>query len=762
MVFKKFISALISLAVAAGCLVGTAASAEEISATVFGSDSYEEKSPELDVRTSGHVLDNGNIAEFKANSLPEGGLCVTYPVTVPEDGAYKIKISANKYDVASLSKYAVYIDDGTPIDVNAENILLSEAHPDGGNYAKYMAVFELNGEYELTQGSHNVTFKITEPRNNGSVYAFFEYFKLIKNEDNEEEGPVEDIMVYGSTPYTEKSEILTVLTQNHELANGYCARYTAPSLGDDGYLYVTYPFNVKRTGSYLLTISSGRYDVGHLSKYSLSFDGGADIPMEASVISGETEHPADPKFDFANMRIYSTNQILDFDKGVHYVTFKITALRSMGNAYQFLEYFKLKFIDEQAMIKEVEDLIDAIGTVTENSKEAIDNARAAYNALLDYLKPEISNYDVLTQAEKDYNRLMHAGSSSVTIYGSDDYFTKSDGLNYSVAKDPFTNGKVVSLTSKTLPDDGLSITYNFDIYNEGIYTLYLSSPNIKNQYLSPYSMSVDGGEFTNITAAAVEREDPHPEGGKYSEYLGRYKTKLKFELAEGSHTVTMKITGLRANGDVWDYLEYIKFVLDEDVESVKFKTDLGYAEIGKNYQTPFAAIGAVSGDEMDLAEIAVTYSSINPAVAAIDENGVVTPLDFGTAVIKAEVSYKDFKGSAEMKVAVCADGVYCEPLGYFDSEKLTSLSQLKNNLSAKVKLTNNTEEEKTVKLVLALYKDDALERCQTVSYTVKAGESADAEAVLEDVSYMTGMSARLYTWGDEAIPKPIGRVQELN
>ncbi len=63
---------------------------------------------------------------------------------------------------------------------------------------------------------------------------------------------------------------------------------------------------------------------------------------------------------------------------------------------------------DAAAVKEVEDLIDAIGTVDENSKDAIEAARAAYDALPTRLQPEVSNYDKLVKAEKDYTDLLTA------------------------------------------------------------------------------------------------------------------------------------------------------------------------------------------------------------------------------------------------------------------------------------------------------------------------------------------------------------------
>lgn len=768
MKFKKIVAAFAGAALTVSCFGGLSVfAADEISAVAYGTDAYTEKSEELTVRTSGHVLVNGQVAEFSAAALPEGGLSVTYPITVPEDGVYSVELSANNYD-AGLSSYAIYVDDNEPVAVQAENVLMSQPHPDGGNLARYMSVFQMDLEYTLTEGTHTITVQITGARSNGSVLAYFEYMRLVKDAGEDVDGPVEDIFIYGTSQYRETNIPEGGINPNAEVNNGRAVRLDAKSLGDDGYLYITYPFEVKRTGSYTLTINAGRYDVTHLSKYAFSFDDGADIPMEVSIITNTADHPQtnDPGMGFANMKVYTTNQILNLDRGIHTVTFKITSLREQGNAYQFLEYFQLQYIDEEAMVAEVEALIDSIGTVTLESKPAIDAARAAYDALLDYLKPNVSNYDVLTQAERDYNRLLHAGSSSITIYGSDSYTSKTPDLNYSIETNPFTNGKVVKLQygQSTLPEGGLSVTFAFDVYNEGTYTLYLSSPKLSNIYMSPYAISVDGGRATDISTAVVEWEETHPDGGSYSEYLGRYKTTLKFDFAEGPHTVTFHVTGTRANGDFWCYLEYIRFVLDEDIASIRFNEDMGYAEIGETYTAPLAAIGAVSGDEVDLAEAEVSYTSSDPAVATVDNAGIVTPVGFGSVTIRAHVSKGSFTGSAEMTVGVSADGIYCAPQGYFDSEngQLTALSQLENNLAARTAIFNNSGEEKTVTLVLATYKDGALAQYQTASYTVGAGESMDeAEVVLEGAAYEAGMSARLFLWGDASIPAPVGSAAEL-
>ena len=57
---------------------------------------------------------------------------------------------------------------------------------------------------------------------------------------------------------------------------------------------------------------------------------------------------------------------------------------------------------DQAAAQEVMDLIDAIGTVTADSGEAIQSARKAYDSLTDAQKELVSNYDVLLTAEEAF------------------------------------------------------------------------------------------------------------------------------------------------------------------------------------------------------------------------------------------------------------------------------------------------------------------------------------------------------------------------
>lgn len=68
--------------------------------------------------------------------------------------------------------------------------------------------------------------------------------------------------------------------------------------------------------------------------------------------------------------------------------------------------------DSKEQILNVEALIRAIGIVTKNSKEKISAARAAYDALTESQKKQVSNYNVLVQAEKAYADI----ADKITVY----------------------------------------------------------------------------------------------------------------------------------------------------------------------------------------------------------------------------------------------------------------------------------------------------------------------------------------------------------
>ena len=68
--------------------------------------------------------------------------------------------------------------------------------------------------------------------------------------------------------------------------------------------------------------------------------------------------------------------------------------------------------DDMELAARVDELIAAIGTVTEDSQEAIATARNAYDSLTDKQKTLVAHPEILQQAEETYNQMKASAVAS--------------------------------------------------------------------------------------------------------------------------------------------------------------------------------------------------------------------------------------------------------------------------------------------------------------------------------------------------------------
>lgn len=104
----------------------------------------------------------------------------------------------------------------------------------------------------------------------------------------------------------------------------------------------------------------------------------------------------------ATSRTYDALHAFDFEKGI------VRVVVQNGTAAPVIYYITVL---SDTGIKAVEAAIDAIGTVTLDSKAAIEAARAAYDALSEAEQGFVSNYDVLAAAEETYQALLAADAA---------------------------------------------------------------------------------------------------------------------------------------------------------------------------------------------------------------------------------------------------------------------------------------------------------------------------------------------------------------
>lgn len=139
------------------------------------------------------------------------------------------------------------------------------------------------------------------------------------------------------------------------------------------------------------------------------------VALTALGIDPET----DPRFVKNGMSVVDAMCLFAVEGGgfSHVPAQGINGMATEQGQYALAAYFRFK--NGQTALYEMSDVvlpgeavaqqITAIGAVTLSSEKAINDARTAYDALSDYQKTLVSNYDVLTAAEITWNQLKNPG-----------------------------------------------------------------------------------------------------------------------------------------------------------------------------------------------------------------------------------------------------------------------------------------------------------------------------------------------------------------
>lgn len=215
--------------------------------------------------------------------------------------------------------------------------------------------------------------------------------------------------------------------------------------------------------------------------------------------------------------------------------------------------------DENAA-KNVDELIGKIGTVTLNSKAAIDAARKAYNALSDNAKVLVCKLSVLEAAEARYQQLLAASSAQINI----------SKVKIGTIPSQAYNGK--SLTPK------LSISYNATKLVKGKdYTVsYSQNKNIGTAKVKVTGAGKYTGSVTKTFQIIVKKNAVYT--------VGNYKYKITNAKTNGTGTVTL--TGVKSKSTA-KKLKKITVGKTATIGGKKFKV----TEIGSN---AFSGCGKVT------------------------------------------------------------------------------------------------------------------------------------------------------------------------
>lgn len=116
---------------------------------------------------------------------------------------------------------------------------------------------------------------------------------------------------------------------------------------------------------------------------------------------------------------------------------------------------------DEVKVQAVEDKIDSIGTVTLNSKAAINRARTAYNNLSASNKKSVGNLSTLESAEKEYAELL---AESKTTKKSTTTTAKVNALKSTMSSATETTSlNKVTLSAKELLENVNANSYNGEI-----------------------------------------------------------------------------------------------------------------------------------------------------------------------------------------------------------------------------------------------------------------------------------------------------------
>ena len=166
---------------------------------------------------------------------------------------------------------------------------------------------------------------------------------------------------------------------------------------------------------------------------------------------------------------------------------------AVESVYRFSVNVEAPQID--TLVQETESLINAIGNVDSGSSEAVKNARDAYDRLSEEQKEKVSNYSVLTEAEKMLEEVLKQQTSIPTVSEFRDAYIKTlpDKLEFG------NEWEVINLSRFGLISDTQRQQYILSVKQQLDQT--------QNEKLSATRSTVNSGVIAALTSIGVDPSD---------------------------------------------------------------------------------------------------------------------------------------------------------------------------------------------------------------------------------------------------------------
>lgn len=296
---------------------------------------------------------------------------------------------------------------------------------------------------------------------------------------------------------------------------------------------------------------------------------------------------------------------------------------------------------------------------------------------LDYIELEYVDSAVRYGSLK-YEGEDPAGSGDANIKG-DSYSLFSNGAIRRIWKDGSTT------TTVSIPKGGA-----FDMYlTLGADVNATKLPG--GAYLGTCSISIDGGEEILLSDVNCEYVSGFSGSGFYTNSAKwKYTPGVNFE--EGSRKITVKCSGLGSlqneNGNfiLYDCIEFVP--KDSKIDTAVIKVNSNKMAAGSTLQAD-AALYYDNGYKCSDSQItSVSYVSSNTIVATVDENGVITGKNPGSATIT--VTYNDTY-SASVNITV------------YDESGIIPISSNYDGTNAVIKLTRVANTTGTADVIIGAY-----------------------------------------------------------
>ena len=555
---------------------------------------------------------------------------LSYKIFAEKQGEYSLEFVSSTVpesivsDWQNWSPFSISINDETPIAING-TLLIAWATTGAENLfgTRYIAV---NGVYSyakyripvhLNAGENILTFTVEGKKDIDEGYHFsLDGFSLNYLRDNSD-----CIFVSANEAFAGNGYMNTVSDANAE-GGAYNQLYRSDL---SAAIYADYMVYSDHDGEFRLDFS-GSHPRRYLSGWSLDInrtqkiltgndtDGDGYDDAYSNEVTAVCEYVND--VDYVG---YMANRTAHLKKGVNIVRLAAESPRTDGKNTGYLFNFDcMKFTPVSAPEAEAE----SIGTKTQY--EHIDSAASGvsggkYTAVV---IPVSKDEDGKVIGLKGKSEL----SYSVIIPRDDSYELEMDMSGYVEA----TDAHMYRAPVKLRVDDGEEIRL---VCGGSYYNMEGDQQKMDATISKIMQLSLSGGAY----------------GGNFEGYFARYRLNEPLQMDAGVHTITFIIDEIaRNNSNALFALD--KFSLVPTGEGVP-DTAVAAAEnsaviCGGRTQLSLKVFDP-EGIMVDNDDLNIVYSSDKPAVASVDENGIVTGKNAGSAVIT--VRAEGYGESAESK-----------------------------------------------------------------------------------------------------------------